>query len=76
VQISNSAVAEFWKMVFSIFFLSWMKHSQPKKIENGGKSTTTSTASSVDGDSVPVLCPSSPVDSDSVPDMFMTPAEK
>jgi hypothetical protein len=56
VKLSNSAVAEFWKMVISIFFLSWMKNSkQQKKIENGGKSTAASASSSED--SVPDMSP-------------------
>ena len=57
VKLSNSVVNEFWKMVISIFFLTWMKTSNhTKKIENGGKSDSPgSVSSSVDDDSVPVM---------------------
>jgi hypothetical protein len=55
VQVSNSVVNEFWKMVISIFFLTWMKKSnQTKKLENGGKSDSPGSVS-VDDDSVPVM---------------------
>jgi hypothetical protein len=51
-KVSNSVVNEFWKMVISIFFLTWMKKGgQTKKLENGGKSTS----SSVDSESVPIM---------------------
>lgn len=57
VQVSNSVVNEFWKIIISIFFLSWMtKSNQQKKLENGGKSTSGgSVASSSDRDSVPIM---------------------
>jgi hypothetical protein len=51
-KVSNSVVNEFWKMVISIFFLTWMKKgAQNKKLENGKKSTS----SSVDSESVPIM---------------------
>jgi hypothetical protein len=55
VKVSNSVVNEFWKMVISIFFLTWMKKSdQTKKLENGGGKSASSSVDS-DSDSVPVM---------------------
>jgi hypothetical protein len=74
-NVSKSVVNEFWKMVISMFFLTWLKKSgQTKKLENGGKESPTSVSSSVDSDSVPIMSESpSSVDSDSVPIMSFSP---